>query len=167
MENRRWIKKAAGPDATYREFLDPVIDEAERRLRERLTGRYEYADAEYLRIFLEGVTYTINFNRRSPETHATATPRHMKIRFNHVYIEHAVAGEGMFAEVDGEERFAYILDTVLHELAHLFATDYHDEPVSHGRWWRDVAEAVGAVPIGCTSYRKRLSLVRRNLVRSA
>lgn len=186
--DRRWIPNHNnGEDEAFREFLDPIIDEAERRIREHLPTKAEASGTndkirkyggsygpyeakpitpENVDRLLERISYKINWRRRKLRTYASASPSRLNVRFNHIFVRKAIHSEGMFGDMnmEGRERFAFLLDTVLHEIAHILQPHLLGSKSGHGNDWRWMARAVGAVPIGCTNVRKRLRKIRRNLL---
>ncbi|CAN5723409.1 hypothetical protein BH23GEM10_BH23GEM10_09760 [soil metagenome] len=84
----------------------------------------------------------------------------MSRRFGHVAYARTIQGDRKVAELalnidlllPGNERA--LLDTLLHEMAHIEAWLVHGHR-EHGRIWRDVARRVGCEPRACTHMRLR------------
>ena len=113
------------------------------------------------RSYLERVYSQLNqshFNNSLPRTLQIRLSDRMSRRFGHVSYARTVQGERRVAELalnidlllPGNERA--LLDTVLHEMAHIEAWLLHGHR-DHGRVWRDVARRIGCEAKACTHMR--------------
>lgn len=167
----------ATKDAAVAEYLAPRIEQAEEHVRRRVreamedlvllqqalrtqSGRtFRQLDMEAVDRWLRNVSYAANHRRRVIRRLATADAQAQRITFNPHYV-HEIVNEQV---LDGEwtESELMLRDTILHELAHLFASRFFGAD-GHGRIWKKVAEEFGAAPWGCTRRKKRMRWIRAN-----
>lgn len=113
--------------------------------------------------YLESVYAQLNrthFDGALPTTLPIRLSDRMSRRFGHVSYARTTRGERKVAELalnidlllKGNEKA--LLDTLLHEMAHVEAWLVHGHR-DHGRAWRDVARRVGCEPKACTHMRLR------------
>jgi len=113
--------------------------------------------------YLERVYAQLNathFNGRLPARLPIRLSDRMSRRFGHVSYARTTRGERKVAELAlnidlllrGNERA--LLDTLLHEMAHIEAWLVHAHR-EHGRIWREIAERVGCEAKACTRMRLR------------
>jgi hypothetical protein len=113
--------------------------------------------------YLESVYAQLNathFNGALPETLPIRLSDRMSRRFGHVSYARTSRGDRKVAELalnidlllPGNEKA--LLDTVLHEMAHIEAWLVHGHR-EHGRLWRDVARRVGCEAKACTHMKLR------------
>lgn len=174
-------QKHATKDAAVAEYLAPRIERAEVHVRDRAreakddlvllqqalrtqSGRaFRQLDMEAVNEWLRNVSYAANHRRRVIRRLATADAGAQHVTFNPHYV-HEIVNEQV---LDGEwtESELMLRDTILHELAHLFAFRFFGAD-GHGRIWRKVADEFGAAPWGCTRRKKRMRWIRANQPKS-
>lgn len=101
-----------------------------------------------------------HFDNQLPDILPIRLSDRMSRRFGHVSYAQTIRGDRKVAELalnidlllPGNERA--LVDTVLHEMAHIEAWLLHGHR-EHGRIWRDVARRVGCEPKACTRMRLR------------
>lgn len=108
------------------------------------------------------------FGGRLPEGIPIRLSGRMSRRYGHVRFDRGAGGERLVVEValnvdlmlEGNER--ELVDTMLHELAHIEAWLFHGH-AGHGAPWRRIARRVGCEPRACTrrAIRRRPAGVRR------
>lgn len=151
--------------ARSRSFRDAI-----ERMREWHEGQVaEYGLGEPLascgttrqRTYLKGVYRRLNeshFYGALPRSLPIRLSDRMSRRFGHVSYARTVEGQRKVAELalnidlllPGNERA--LLDTLLHEMAHIEAWLVHGHR-EHGRIWRETARRVGCEPKACTHMR--------------
>lgn len=109
-----------------------------------------------VRAFLEKVGHGMNYRRRVIRRCGTAHQAEMRVTYNPHYVHEQLNKEVL----DSDDLARDVLrDTILHELAHLFAYQFYDV-TGHGTVWRKVCNEWGVAPFGCTNRAKRRRYVR-------
>lgn len=165
-------------DRAFRDFLRPKIERAEKiagratmqsmgdlatlqRQLEKEAGLANELDEENTLRWLRQITHLVNYRRRVIRTLATAHVS--KIEYNHEYLRHCINGE-ILGDANPKDRDLFLLDTVLHELAHSF-TRYFFLQGGHGKLWKHICHLWGAAPFGSTHTQKRMKYIREGHLR--
>lgn len=146
----------------YREAIEQMREwhegqVAEYGLGEPLASCGTAAQVRYLEAVYAQLNRT-HFGGALPATLPIRLSDRMSRRFGHVSYARTTTGERKVAELalnldlllKGNERA--LLDTLLHEMAHIEAWLVHGHR-DHGRLWRDVARRVGCEAKACTHMR--------------
>ncbi|MGH7447396.1 MAG: SprT-like domain-containing protein [Longimicrobiales bacterium] len=153
--------------ARSRAFRDAI--EQMREWHEGQVAEYGLGDSiascgtDKQRRYLESVYSSLNashFRGALPDPLPIRLSDRMSRRFGHVSYARTTRGDRKVAEIalnidlllPGNERA--LLDTLLHEMAHVEAWLVHSHR-EHGRIWRDVARRVGCEAKACTHMRLR------------
>lgn len=103
-------------------------------------GIAQPVDRQSIDGWLQRVVHTVSRRHRKLRTYATAYYVRQEVVYNHLYIASA--------------QYPELLDTVLHELGHLF-TYHFFRKMGHDFHWRNVGHLVGYAPVGATSMERR------------
>lgn len=158
------LKGSARPD--HRKLVEETWELAVGRIlsQEHLLSRWVVArrwhdmhryhgtrpDASGIRRMLRWVKIEVNYRRRNQKRHATAYSDG-RITINHLFLDRVLS--------DGVEGKAFLLDMVLHELAH--EVEYYYRRVSgHKQTWKEISGIFGSVPQGSMPYKRRMTLVK-------
>lgn len=104
------------------------------------SGALPLVNAGSIRTWLSKITHNPSGRHRRMRRYATAYYYKQLVIYNPLYLERTTVTD--------------LLDTVLHELGHLFTYHFfHDH--GHGASWQAVGAIVGYAEVGCTGIEKR------------